>query len=70
LNGAMAMTFVPGTSSDRMSLICEVCHALLAPADAETCTPLTYVVWPSSALTRSTALAIADGSATVNVLRR
>ena len=41
LNGAMAMTFVPGTSSDRMSLICEVCQALLAPADAETCTPLT-----------------------------
>src|SRR6185369_12221885 len=41
LNGAMAMTFVPGTRSDLMSLICEVCHALFAPPDADTWTPLT-----------------------------
>src|SRR5690349_15832790 len=50
LNGAIAMTLVPGTSRDLMSLICEVCQALLAPADVDTCTPLTYVVCPSSAL--------------------
>ncbi len=41
LNGAIAITFVPGTSSDLMSEICDVCHALLPPAEAETCVPLT-----------------------------
>ena len=69
LNGAIAMTFVPATSSDLMSVICEVCQALLAPVEPETCVPLTYVVWPSSAFTRRTALASAEGSATSNVLR-
>ena len=44
LNGAMAMTFVPGTSNDLMSEICDVCHALLAPVEIDTCVPLTYVV--------------------------
>ena len=36
LNGAMAMTFVPGTSKDLISEICEVRQALLAPAEFET----------------------------------
>ena len=31
LNGAIAMTLVPATSSDLMSTICDVCHALFAP---------------------------------------
>src|SRR5437867_2749759 len=70
LNGAVAITFVPGTSSDLMSLSCDVCHALLAPVELDTWTPLTYVVCPSSALTRRMAVDSADGSATVNVLRR
>ena len=70
LKGAIAITFVPGTSSDLMSLICEVCHALLPPPEFETCVPLTNVVWPSSAFTRRTADVTAAGSATSKVLRR
>ncbi len=67
---SIAITFVPGTSSDLMSLTCDVCHSFVTvPGALETSVPFTYVLWPSSALTRSTALETDDGSATVNVLR-
>jgi hypothetical protein len=41
LAGAVAITFVPGTSSDLMSVICEVCQALFAPDEVDTWVPLT-----------------------------
>jgi hypothetical protein len=68
---AIAITFVPATSSDLMSATCEVCQPLVTlPGELVTCVPLTKAVSPSSALTRSTALDRDDGSATVNVFRR
>jgi hypothetical protein len=39
---AIAITFVPGTSSDLMSLTCDVCHALTTlPGELETSVPFT-----------------------------
>ena len=47
---AIAITFVPATSSGLTSTIWDVCQALLPPPDCATCWPLTYVTCESSAL--------------------